>query len=142
MSFILKPGKNSAWRKHVSSNLVADAICYKKGIKTSLPTAKRLKKLLNKLVTYAKKAEKEKEKKEVRQHFYRLALRYLVNKKNVKFKQGKEKIEVLDELFNKLGKKYQNQSGDCSRIIKLGRRRGDGSLRVIFSLVENEKSKK
>lgn len=50
MSFILKPGKDSAWRKHVLNNLVADAICYGK-IETSLPTAKRLTKLLAKLIT-------------------------------------------------------------------------------------------
>ncbi|RHZ37632.1 50S ribosomal protein L17 [endosymbiont GvMRE of Glomus versiforme] len=135
MSFILKPGKNSAWRKRVANNLVTDVICSKKGIETSLPTAQRLTKLLAKLITYAKKAEKEKEKKEVRQHFYRLALRYLVNKKRVEFKQGKTKTRVLSKLFDDLGKKYQSRSGGYSRIVKLGLRRGDNNLRVVFSLV-------
>ena len=134
MSYMLKPGKNSAWKKRVLNNLVADVICYGK-IQTSLPIAKRLTKLLAKLIGWAKKVEKEKETQELRQHFYRLALRHLVNKKKVNFKQGKEKTKVLDRLFNDLGKKYQNRPGGYSRIQKLKQRQGDSSLRVIFSLV-------
>jgi large subunit ribosomal protein L17 len=135
MSFILKPGKNSAWRKHVLNNLVADAILHEK-IETSLPTAKSLTKLLAKLITWAKKAEKEKENKALRQHLYRLALRYLVNKKRIKAKKklSKEKIRILNKLFAELGKKYQNRPGGYSRIVKLGSRSGDNSLRVIFAL--------
>lgn len=49
MSYINKPGKHSAWRKHVVNNLVADAILYEK-IETSLPHAKSLTKLLAKLI--------------------------------------------------------------------------------------------
>jgi ribosomal protein L17 len=50
MSFILKPGKNSAWRKRVLNNLVADVILHER-IETSLPMAKSLTKLLAKLIT-------------------------------------------------------------------------------------------
>jgi ribosomal protein L17 len=49
MSYINKRGKNTAWRKHVLNNLVADAILYEK-IETSLPIARSLTKLLAKLV--------------------------------------------------------------------------------------------
>jgi len=66
---------------------------------------------------------------------YRLALRYLVNKKKVEFKQGKKKSKVLNKLFDDLGKRYQERPGGYSRIIKLGQRQGDNNLRVIFSLV-------
>ena len=135
MSFILKKGKNSAWRKHLLNNLVADAILYEK-IETSLPTAKSLTKLLAKLITWAKKAEKEKENKVLRQHLYRLALRYLVNKKRVETNQkpNQAKTHVLNKLFVKLGKKYQDRPGGYSRIVKLGLRKGDNNLRVIFAL--------
>jgi large subunit ribosomal protein L17 len=64
-----------------------------------------------------------------------LALRHLVNKKRVEVKRGKEKVKVLNELFNELGKKYQDRPGGYSRIVKLGLRPGDNNLRVIFSLV-------
>jgi large subunit ribosomal protein L17 len=63
-----------------------------------------------------------------------LALCYLVNKKKVEVKKGKKKTKVLNKLFLELGKKYQDRPGGYSRIIKLGRRRGDNNLRVTFSL--------
>jgi len=66
---------------------------------------------------------------------YRLALRYLVSKKRVEFKQGKKKSKVLNKLFDDLGKRYQERPGGYSRIIKLSQRQGDNNLRVIFSLV-------
>ncbi len=121
MSYIQKRGKNTAWEKQMLKNLVADTILYGK-IKTSLPVAKKLTKLLAKLITISKKALMEKEQK---QHFYRLALRYLVCKKS----QG-----VIEKLFD-LGEKYQKRPGGYSRIIKMGMRKGDNNLRVEFSLV-------
>jgi large subunit ribosomal protein L17 len=67
---------------------------------------------------------------------HRLALRYLVNKKRVEVKEklSKEKTKVLNKLFTRLGKKYQDRPGGYSRIVKLGSRNGDNSLRVIFAL--------
>jgi large subunit ribosomal protein L17 len=136
MSYIPKPGKDSAWRQRVLKNLVADVILYKE-IETSLSLAKHnrknnLTKLLAKLITYAKKAHQNPTNK---QHFYRLALAYLVNKKGIVVERNQEKVEVLNELFNQLGKRYQTREGGYSRIKKLYHRKGDNSLRVRFSLV-------
>jgi large subunit ribosomal protein L17 len=100
----------------VVNNLVADAILYEK-IETSLPHAKSLTKLLAKLIGWAKTDNL---------HARRLALRYLVNKKP---------SGVMNKLFTELKERYQNRPGGYSRITKLGLRRGDNSLRVIFSLV-------
>ena len=49
MSYINKTGKDTAWRKHVLNNLVADTILYGK-IETTQPMAKSLTKLLAKLI--------------------------------------------------------------------------------------------
>lgn len=125
MSYVNKPGKNSAWRKQQVTNLLADVILYEK-IETSLPQARRLTKLVAKLVGWAKVNTL---------HSRRLALCYLVNKKNVEMKEGEEKIKVLPKLFDQLGKRYQNRPGGYSRITKMKTRRGDNSLRVILSLV-------
>jgi large subunit ribosomal protein L17 len=125
MSYVNKPGKNSAWRKQRVTNLLADVILYEK-IETSLPQARRLTKLVAKLVGWAKVNTL---------HSRRLALRYLVSKKNVEIKDGEEKIKVLPKLFDQLGKRYQNRPGGYSRIIKMKTRRGDSNLRVILSLV-------
>ena len=129
MSFINKPGKNSAWRKRVLNNLVADIILYGK-IETNLSIAKKyLRSLISKLIGYAKKANIDPKNK---QHFYRLSLRHLVNKKNNKSKQEKK---LTSELFDELGKRYKDRKGGYSRISRLKFRRGDNSKRVIFSLV-------
>lgn len=125
MSYVNKPGKNSAWRKQQVTNLLADVILYEK-IETSLPQARRLTKLVAKLVGWAKVNTL---------HSRRLALRYLVSKKNVEMKEGEEKIKALPKLFDQLGKRYQDRPGGYSRITKMKTRRGDNSLRVILSLV-------
>lgn len=104
---------------------MADVICYEKII-TSLPTAHRLTKLFAKLIGYAK---------ENTLHSRRLALRYLVSKKNTEIQLGNERIKVLAKLFDHLGKRYQNRLGGYSRIIKLGSRKGDNSSRAFFNLV-------
>ena len=125
MSYVNKPGKNSAWRKQRATNLLADIILYEK-IATSLPTARRLTKLLAKLIGWAKVNTL---------HSRRLALRYLVSKKNVEIKEAEEKIKVLPKLFNQLGKRYQDRPGGYSRIIKSKSRIGDNRPQVILSLV-------
>jgi len=116
MSYINEPGKTTAWRNNVLKNLVADVILYEK-IKTSLPMAKSLTKLLAKLIGYAKLDTL---------HSRRMALRYLVNKKH---------SGVVNKLFTELKSKYQNREGGYSRITKLGLKKGDASLIVVFSLV-------
>ncbi|KLL02039.1 MAG: 50S ribosomal protein L17 [Mycoplasmataceae bacterium RC_NB112A] len=139
MSFISKFSKDAAWRRKVLKNLVADAILYE-SIETSLSLARNnkendLTKLLAKLITWAKKAHQNPTNK---QHFYKLALQYLVNKKGVEVEHNQEKVKVLDKLFNQLGKRYQERPGGYSRIKKLYCRKGDNSLRVRFSLVSQK----
>ena len=57
-----------------------------------------------------------------------MALQYLVSKKGVEVEnRQKEKVEVLNKLFNELGKRYQDRSGGYSRINKLYHRKGDNS---------------
>ncbi len=95
MSYINKPGKTTAWRQRVLKNLVADVILYE-SIETNLSLAKHnqksnLTKLLAKLITYAKKSYQNPANK---QHFYRLALAYLVNKKGVEVENSQGKVEV------------------------------------------------
>ena len=116
MSYINKPGKTTTWHHHVINNLVADTILYGK-VETTQLRAKDLTILLARLIKWAK---------ENTLHSRRLALRYLVNKKH---------SGVVNKLFTELKDKYQERNGGYSRIIKLNYRKGDNSLRVIFSLV-------
>jgi large subunit ribosomal protein L17 len=122
MSYINKPGKNTAWRTHVLNNLVADVILHEK-VKTSLPMARSLTKLLAKLIKFAKQDTL---------HSRRLALQYLVNKKKIEDQEGKK---LLDKLFLSLKERYKERAGGYSRITKLNYRAGDNNLRVVFALV-------
>jgi large subunit ribosomal protein L17 len=85
--------------------------------------ARSLTKLLAKLIKYAKQDTL---------HSRRLALQYLVNKKNLKDEEGKN---LLSKLFSNLKERYKERNGGYSRITKLNYRTGDNNLRVIFSLV-------
>src|ERR1044071_5406639 len=110
MSFILKPGKNSAWRSRELKNLLTAFILHGK-VETSLPLARNNKKTnltksSAKFVSLAKKANQEPEKK---QHFYRLAL-CLVNK--LVDKKG------ISKAFDSIGKKYCDRPGGFIRVIK------------------------
>jgi large subunit ribosomal protein L17 len=80
-------------------------------------------KLLAKLIKYAKQDNL---------HSRRLALQYLVNKKKLEDKEGKK---ILDKLFSDLKERYKDREGGYSRITLSHYRRGDNSLRAIFSLV-------
>lgn len=122
MSYINKSGKNASWRNHVINNLVADVILHEK-LETSLPMAQSLTKSLAKLIKWAKQDTL---------HSRRLALRYLVNKKNNEDKEGKK---LMDKLFSDLKERYKDRAGGYSRIIKSNYRIGDGNMRVVFSLV-------
>ncbi|WNE40053.1 MAG: 50S ribosomal protein L17 [Mycoplasmataceae bacterium] len=122
MSYINKSGKNTSWRNHVINNLVADVILHEK-LETSLPMAQSLTKSLAKLIKWAKQDTL---------HSRRLALRYLVNKKNNEDKNGEK---LMDKLFSDLKERYKDRAGGYSRIIKSNYRIGDGNMRVVFSLV-------
>lgn len=125
MSYISKRGKNSAWRRSVLKNLVADVILYEK-IETNSSNVHRLDKLLSKLIKWAKNNTV---------HSRRLALRYLINKKSVRIWQNEEKTKILKKLFDQLGERYKDRLGGYSRIVRLEPRLGDNAPRVIFSLV-------
>ncbi|WNE41746.1 MAG: 50S ribosomal protein L17 [Mycoplasmataceae bacterium] len=127
MSYIIKPRKNSAWKKHLRNNLLGEVIMFEKVVVNS-SHAKMLTKLLAKVINWAKKGDL---------HSRRLSLRYLDNRKNnlCLDPETNNEIKLMDKLFNVLGKRYQDRQGGYSRIIKLGTRLGDNSPEVVFSLV-------
>ena len=127
MSYIIKPRKNSAWKKHLRNNLLGEVIMFEKVV-VNYSHARMLTKLLAKVINWAKKGDL---------HSRRLSLRYLDNRKNTLCldPETNTEIKLMDKLFNILGKRYQDRQGGYSRIIKLGKRQGDNSPEVVFSLV-------
>jgi len=84
-------------------------------IRTTLPKAKALRPVAEKVITQGKKDTV---------HARRRVRRWLPNRSDVK------------RLFDKISPRFAERPGGYTRIIKLGPRRGDGAEMAILELVE------
>lgn len=121
---ISKLGRNCGHRKALLVNLACSLIEHGQ-IKTTVNRAKEARKLVDKLITYAKKGG---------DHNRRLAAQRLKINTPAEKLQGKKL--VLDKLFGQLAEAYAARPGGYTRIIHLGHRIGDGSEFVMIQLVE------
>ena len=83
-------------------------------IKTTLPRAKEVAPLAEKMITLAKKNDLAS---------YRQALSFIT------------KEDVAKKLFSELNLKYQGREGGYTRVVKIGPRRGDAAEMAIIQLV-------
>ena len=95
-------------------NLVTDLLGYEK-ITTTEPKAKEVRSLAEKIITLGKEGGL---------HSRRQALSFLLDKK------------VAEKVFTELAPRYTERPGGYTRIIKLGRRLGDGAPMVQLELVK------
>jgi large subunit ribosomal protein L17 len=90
-------------------------------IKTTLPKAKELKPIVEKLITLAKKG---------RLHSRRILISRISNTKPVR------------KLFDVLASRYKDRNGGCVRVLKAGQRYGDMADMAIIELVDRDDSAK
>ena len=83
-------------------------------IKTTMPRAKEVAPLAEKMITLAKKNDLAS---------YRQALSFIT------------KEDVAKKLFSELNLKYQGREGGYTRVVKIGPRRGDAAEMAIVQLV-------
>ena len=83
-------------------------------IKTTLPRAKEVAPLAEKMITLAKKNDLAS---------YRQALGFIT------------KEDVAKKLFQELGPKYAERNGGYTRVVRIGPRRGDAAEMAIIQLV-------
>lgn len=121
---ISKLGRNCGHRKALLVNLACSLIEHGQ-IKTTINRAKEARKMVDALITYAKKGG---------EHNRRLAAQRLKINTPAEKLQGKKL--VLDKLFGQLAEAYANRPGGYTRIIHLGHRVGDGAQYVMIQLVE------
>jgi len=50
-------------------------------------------------------------------------------------KKSKKKVDLVKKLFEEYAPKYKERKGGYTRIIKLGQRKGDQAMEVLFELV-------
>ncbi len=116
--------RTASHRKALLSNLSVSLIKNKK-IKTTLAKAKELRLYIEPIITKSRKAYQTKDvKPEIGVH-----LRREVNK----FLQDKGAITTL---FDEIAPKLINRNGGYTRVLKMGRRLGDGAETALIELVD------
>ena len=119
-----KLGRTASHRKATLSSLSVALIRHKK-IRTTTAKAKEARSVVEKLITRAKRAvEKEGEAKPKDVHARRVVFAFLRDR------------EAVTTLFNEIAPKVGTRAGGYTRVVKLGRRLGDGAEVAILELVD------
>jgi len=111
-----KLNRTAEHRKALFQNMLNSLIKYEQ-ITTTLPKAKELKPLIDKVITIGKKNN-------------------LSNKKRL-FSKLQDKSSVV-KIFDVLSSRYQKRKGGYSRVLKAGFRYGDDSPMAIIELVDRD----
>ncbi|RMD86960.1 MAG: 50S ribosomal protein L17 [Calditrichaeota bacterium] len=111
-----KLGRTASHRRALLANLAA-ALFLHKQVKTTLAKAKEARRTVERLITFAKRGTLADR---------RQVLRVIRDRKIVK------------SLFDEIAPKYDDRKGGYTRVIRLGRRRGDGAEMAILELVGYE----
>ncbi len=117
-----KLNRTASHRKAMFANMAAALIKHEQII-TTLPKAKELRPIVDKLITLAKRGDL---------HARRQAIARIRDK------------DQVGKLFDVLGPRYKERNGGYSRVLKAGFRYGDSAPMAVIELVdrdENEKGK-
>lgn len=111
-----KLNRTSAHRKAMFMNM-ANALIKHEQISTTLPKAKELRPIVEKLVTLGKRGDL---------HARRQALSALQDK------------VMVEKLFNALSKRYEERKGGYTRVLKAGFRYGDNAPMAIIEFIDRD----
>jgi len=117
-----KLGRNSAQRKALFRNLIRELYLHER-ITTTEAKARAIRGDAEKLITKAKRGLADDGN---RVHAQRMVVAYLNDK------------AVAQKLFDDLAPRYTERNGGYTRIVKLGKRRGDAADMAVIELVEAE----
>ena len=107
-------GRNSSHRKAMYRNMAASLV-REETIRTTLPKAKELRRVVEPLITLAKKDG--------------------VANRRLAFNRLRDKAAV-GKLFTELGPRFKDRPGGYLRILKMGFRRGDAAPMAIVQLLD------
>lgn len=124
-----KLGRRTSQRKAMIRDLVTDLII-NDCIETTLPKAKELQKLADKMVTLGKKGTLA-----ARRQAAQLVRFEMAQEVNEEGEVVKEQY-AIQKLFNEIAPKYDNRNGGYTRVLKTGPRRGDSAPMAIIAWVE------
>ena len=109
-----KLGRTSSHRKAMFRNMAASLV-HHETIKTTLPKAKELRRVVEPLITLAKEDG--------------------VANRRLAFDRLRDKAAV-GKLFSEIGPRYKDRPGGYLRILKMGPRPGDAAPMALVQLVE------
>lgn len=112
-----KLNRTSSHRKALFGNMAAALIKHEQ-IKTTLPKAKELRGIVDRLVTLGKRGDL---------HARRIAISRLHGDK-----------ELADKLFSSLAERYKDRPGGYTRVLRAGFRYGDSAPMAIIELVDRD----
>ena len=115
-----KLNRTSSHRKSLFKNM-SQALIKHEQIITTLPKAKELKSVVEKLITLGKNGS---------MHCRRLAFNQLRDK------------EIVAKLFDKIATRYADRRGGYTRVLKAGFRYGDSAPMAVIELVDRDESAK
>ncbi|MBN1879945.1 50S ribosomal protein L17 [bacterium] len=113
-----KLGRTASHRKAMLRNMTESIIEHGR-IQTTLPKAKEVRKLVDYVITLAKRDDL---------HSRRLVIRVLPNK------------AIVAKLFREVAPRFQTRPGGFTRIYKMGNRKGDAAEMAVIELVSDEKA--
>ena len=111
-----KLNRTASHRKAMFANMAASLIEHEQ-IVTTLPKAKELKPIMDKLVTLAKKGDLAARRRAISQI---------------------RNAEQVSKLFSTLGPRYEDRSGGYTRVLKAGFRYGDNAPMAVIELVDRD----
>jgi len=111
-----KLNRTASHRKAMFANMAASLIEHEQ-IVTTLPKAKEMKPLMDKLITLAKRGDL---------HARRQAISKVRDEAAVR------------KLFEVFGERYNDRSGGYTRVLKAGFRHGDNAPRAVIELVDRD----
>ena len=122
-----KLSRTSSHRKAMFRNM-ATSLMIHEHIETTLPKAKELKRIADKLVTLGKKGSL---------HDRRKAMSFLMPV-NREAKGNASKLTAVHKLFEEIAPRYSERSGGYTRVLRTRRREGDNAQLAIIQFVEQE----
>ncbi len=113
-----KLGREGSHRKAMLRNMATSLVVHER-VTTTLPKAKELRRVVEKMITYGKKGEV---------HHRRRAAAYLYTG------------EAVTKVFGELAPRMKERNGGYTRILKRGRRFGDGAQLATIEFVDHKPS--
>ena len=115
-------GRSSGHRRALRRNLITQLFLHGQ-IETTEAKARAIRPAAEKLITLAKRGLQKESAGQV--HARRLAASRLYGK------------VVVSKLFDEIAPQYENRPGGYTRMVKLGRRRGDNAEMALLGLIED-----